>query len=91
MIPRVFAFLFARPQSEELAAEHVIREHHLGRVFRDILRDPYLTDRCTQEQIERLLDRPDVIHAVEEDTIAAHRAARAAGASGPNKKGRGGD
>ena len=68
-----FGFLFARSQKEDLVAEHVIREHHRGRSLADILDDNYVTNHCTPEQINRLLDRPEIVHAVGDDLIAAHR------------------
>jgi hypothetical protein len=36
----------------------------------DILNDPYLKNRATDEQRLRLLERPEVIRAVGEDTAA---------------------
>jgi len=75
VIPRSLMFLFSRPQSEELAAEHVIREHHRGRALDEILQDGYVTSRCSKEQIRGLLDRPEIVHAVGEDMIAAQRLA----------------
>lgn len=72
MIPRSLAFLFARSSSEQLAAEHVVREHHRGRALADILHDPYITGRCTPAEIDRLLERREVLHAIGEDTVAAH-------------------
>ena len=68
-------FFLSRPQSEELAAEHVIREHHRGRALGEILADPYLAKHCSGEQIRRLLDRPEIVHAVRNDLLAAHRPA----------------
>lgn len=65
--------LLSHPQSEELAAEHIVREHHRGRALSEILADTYLTNRCTKEQIRRLLDRPEIVRAVSEDLLAAHR------------------
>jgi hypothetical protein len=62
-----FSFLFARPQSEELVAEHIIREHHAGRALNDILADSYVTNRCSSEQIGRVLERPDVLEAIGDD------------------------
>ena len=67
-----FAFLFARPQKEQLIAEYVVREHHRGRSLNDILEDPYVTNRCTPEQVRRVLERPEVIHAIGDDIVAAH-------------------
>jgi len=48
-------------------AAYVIREHRSGRPLQEILEDPYLKNRATDEQRLRLLDRPDVIRAVGED------------------------
>ncbi len=56
-------------------AEYVIREHHSGRTLAEILKDAYVTNRLSPPQVERLLDRTDVLHAIGEDMIAAHRIA----------------
>jgi hypothetical protein len=63
-IKGVFSFVSARSQNEERIAEYVIREHHRGRPMAEILEDHYVTNRCTPEQIRRLLDRPDVLHTI---------------------------
>jgi hypothetical protein len=55
---------------EESLAAYIIREHRSGRPLDDILVDPYLKNRATEEQRLRLLERPDVIRAVGEDTAA---------------------
>ena len=68
-----FGFLTSRPQKEELVAEYVIREHHRGRALEEIMADAYVVNRLPGEKARRLLDRPDVVHAVGEDTIAALR------------------
>ena len=65
-IKSAFSFLSSRSQSEERVAQYVIREHHRGRPVHDILEDHYVTNRLTAEQIQRLLDRPDVLHALGE-------------------------
>ena len=66
-----FSFLFARPQTEELVAEYVVREHHGGRSLVDILDDAYVKNRCTPEQVRRVLERPEVVHALGDDIVAA--------------------
>jgi hypothetical protein len=71
-----FSFLFARPQSEELVAEYVVREHHAGRAIGDILDDPYVKNRCTPDQVRRVLERPEVVHAIGDDIAAAHMSQR---------------
>jgi hypothetical protein len=58
---------------EESLAAYIVREHRLGRSVEDILNDPYLKNRCTDEQRVRLLERPEVIRAIGEDTAAMAR------------------
>ncbi len=55
---------------EESLAAYIVREHRAGRSLEDILDDPYLKNRATEEQRLRLLERPEVIRAVGEDTAA---------------------
>ena len=69
-IKGAFSFLGSRSQTEERIAQYVIREHHRGRPVHDILEDHYVTNRCTPEQIKRLLDRPDVLHALGENLVS---------------------
>jgi len=66
-----FSFLRSGSQKEERIAQYVIREHHRGRSLAEILEDHYVTNRLSPDQIRRLLERQDVIHAVGEDTISA--------------------
>jgi hypothetical protein len=77
-----FAFLFTRSRKEEVVAEYVIREHHQGRSLAEILKDSYVTNRLSPGQVERLLDRTDVLDAVGKDMVAAHRTMQADPASG---------
>ena len=55
----------------EMLAAYIIREHKQGRTIEDILDDPYLRNRASGEERARLLERPDVIRSVGEDTAAA--------------------
>ena len=66
-----FSFLRTGSQREERIAQYVIREHHRGRPLAEIIEDHYVTNRLTPDQIRRLLERQDVIHAVGEDTISS--------------------
>ena len=68
-----FGFLFARSSSEERVASYVIREHERGRSLVEILEDPYIRNRLTPEQTKRLLDRPEVVHAIGDETIESTR------------------
>ena len=61
----LFSFLFQHSTSEERVAQYVIREHDRGRPLSEILEDKYVVNRLTSpQQRARLLDRPDVVHAV---------------------------
>ena len=73
MIRGAFSFLWTRSQTEDRIAQYVIREHSRGRPLDEILKDNYVTNRCTPQQVSRLLDRPEVIHAVGEDVAATAR------------------
>ncbi len=71
----LFSFLFQRSTSEERVAQYVIREHDRGRALHDILEDKYVVNRLPEkEQRDRLLDRPEVIHSIGGDKVAAAKA-----------------
>ena len=60
----------ASMSKEDSLAAYLIHEHRAGRPLADILEDPYLKNRASDEQRLRLLERADVIRAVGEDTAA---------------------
>ena len=68
-----FSFLGQRSSQEDRLATYVIREHERGRSLAEILEDRYVVNRTTPQQRARLLDRPEVIRAVGEDTIGDAR------------------
>jgi hypothetical protein len=68
-----FSFLFTRSSQEDRLAAYVIREHQRGRALDDILDDPYVRNRANPQEISRVLDRPEVIRAVGEGTVAAEQ------------------
>ena len=70
-----FSFLFATKSSEERIAAYIVREHDRGRTLGDILDDPYVVNRCTEPEIARVLERPDVLKAIGDDMAEAHAAA----------------
>jgi hypothetical protein len=72
-----FSFLFAGSSHEDRVAAYVIREHERGRALAEILDDPYVRNRCTPQEVERLLDRPELIRALGDDVVSATRAQRA--------------
>ena len=72
-----FSFLFATTKKEERIVQYVIREHDHGRSLHEILDDPFVRNRCTNEEVGRLLERPELIHALGKDIVEGARAARA--------------
>ena len=72
-----FSFLFARSGADDRLAAYVIREHDRGRPLEEILEDRYLLNRTTPSQLQRLLDRPEVIRAIGDDAVRQAKAASA--------------
>jgi hypothetical protein len=68
-----FSFLFARSSTEDRVAAYVVREHSRGRGLSEILDDRYVQNRLTLEQQRRLLDRPEVVHALGDDAVEQTR------------------
>jgi hypothetical protein len=68
-----FSFLFARSSGEDRIAAYVIREHERGRAVSEILDDPYVKNRTTPLERDRLLDRPEVVRALGRTTIESAR------------------
>ena len=68
-----FSFLFAGSSQEDRVAAYVIREHGQGRSLHDVLEDPYVRNRLSEQQQKRLLDRPDLIQAVGRDVVESLR------------------
>jgi hypothetical protein len=72
-----FSFLFTRSSQEDRVSAYVIREHERGRALTEILEDPYVRNRCTPAEVERLLDRPELIRALGDDVVSGVRAEQA--------------
>jgi hypothetical protein len=69
-----FSFLFATRSGEDRAAAYIVREHKRGRSLNDILDDPYVRNRCSEKDIARVLERPEVVQALGDDIRAAENA-----------------
>jgi hypothetical protein len=70
-----FSFLVSRSSGEDRIAAYVIREHERGRPLTEILDDPYIKNRTTPLERERLLDRPEVVRALGQSTVEAAKQA----------------
>ena len=64
-----FSFLFGSSSADERVAAYVIREHSRGRGLNEILEDRYVQNRLTPQQQLRLLDRPELIQALGDETV----------------------
>ena len=79
----LFSFLFQSSTGEERVAQYVIREHDRGRALSEIMEDRYVVNRLqSPEKRARLLDRPEIIHAVGGDMAEAAKAAVSGSGSG---------
>jgi len=82
-IPRAITFTFKNPftglfsasRQEQHLTLYILREVRRGRPLSDVLADPYVLNRTTEEQRKRLLDRPELIEAIGEEAIANLRTA----------------
>jgi hypothetical protein len=68
-----FSFLFSGSSAEDRVAAYLIREHSRGRGLAEILQDRYVQNRLDTQQQRRLLDRPEVVHALGDETVEATR------------------
>ena len=69
----IFSFLFQSSSQEERVAAYVIREHERGRSLAEVLDDRYVLNRLSLEQRARLLDRPEIVHAIGHDSLETAR------------------
>jgi len=69
-----FSFLGTRSSKEERVTAYIIREHDRGRTLTEILEDPYVRNRVTPQERERILERPEVVRALGKDAIDGLRA-----------------
>lgn len=56
----------ATDEAEERVVEYVIREVNNGRRLSEVLRDPFVRNRLSQERIDRVLENPEVVGALEQ-------------------------
>ena len=54
---------------EERVIEYVIKEVHNGRRLTEVLQDPYVRNRLSEERIQHVMENPEVVGALE-DQIA---------------------
>ena len=64
---RVKALLdeLATDEAEQRVVEYVIREVHNGRRLTDVLHDPYVRNRLSDERVQHVMEHPEVVEALE--------------------------
>ncbi len=65
---RVKALLdeLATDEAEQRVVEYVVREVNNGRRLRDVLLDPYVRNRLSDERVRHVMENPEVVVALEE-------------------------
>ena len=65
---RVKALLdeLATDGAQERVVEYVIREVNNGRRLSEVLHDPYVRNRLSEERIQHVMENPEVVIALEE-------------------------
>ena len=66
---KTFSIKYRRTSVEEQVVAYLTREHARGRRVSEILQDRYVQNRLTPAQQARLLDRPEVLHALGEHDV----------------------
>jgi hypothetical protein len=76
------AFLFGHSRREDYLVRYVLREHADGRPLGEILEDPYVRGWSTPTERRRLLERPELVSALGEQSLAELRRMIAEGSQG---------
>jgi len=56
---------------EERVIEYVIREVHNGRRLMEVMNDPYVKNRLTEEKAQAVFESPEVVDALEDEIHSA--------------------
>ena len=68
-----FSFMGTRSTGEDRIAVYILREHERGRALSEILEDPYVRNRTTPREQQRILERPEIIQALGDDIAGGAR------------------
>jgi hypothetical protein len=67
LVRKPFSFLSARSTTEDRVAAYLIREHERGRSLSEILGDPYVKSHMEPHELDRVLERPELLRALGDD------------------------
>jgi hypothetical protein len=59
---------------EERVVEYVIREVHNGRRLMEVINDPFVRNRLSDEKVQEVLANPEVVDALEREIQTAFKA-----------------
>lgn len=68
---RTFLEELSTNELEDRVVEYVVREVGNGRKLADALNDPYVRNRLSEEKLRRVLEKPEVIDALERSISTA--------------------
>ena len=57
-------------------AEYIVREHHRGRSVAEILEDAHVKNTLSDDQVRRVLERPELVHSIGSDVLESLRLQR---------------
>ena len=72
-IKQLFQEMAADPV-EERVIEYVIREVRNGRRLMDVINDPFVRNRLSDEKVQNVLENPEVVDALEQEIKSAFKA-----------------
>jgi hypothetical protein len=58
---------------EERVVEYAVREVRGGRKLAEVLKDPYVKNRLSDDKLARILENPELVSVVEEQISEAFR------------------
>jgi hypothetical protein len=56
---------------EHRVVEYVLREVHNGRRLTEVLNDPYVRNRLSDERVAHVMENPEVVMALEEQIVSS--------------------
>lgn len=56
---------------EERVIEYVIREVHNGRRLMEVIQDPFVKNRLSEEKVHAVFENPEVLDALEDEIQSA--------------------
>lgn len=68
---RQFIQSMAADPVEERVLEYVVREIHNGRRLMEVIDDPYVRNRLSEEKVETMLQSPEILDALQDEIHSA--------------------